>query len=66
MTIDDKITDEKLYKDYKDRKIYIFEKLLREVFDEIKVLKDEINENGLIYYLNVNTARKRLNSFNNL
>ena len=44
----------------------IFEKLLREVFDEIKVLKDEINENGLIYYLNVNTARKRLNSFNNL
>ena len=50
----------------KIKKIYIFEKLLREVFDEIKVLKDEINENGLIYYLNVNTARKRLNSFNNL
>ena len=40
-------------------------KLVKERFDEIKELNDEINENDLTYYFKGNTARKRFDDFNN-
>ena len=43
----------------------IFEELVKERFDEIKELNDEINQHDLIYYFKGNTARKRFDDFNN-
>ena len=40
-------------------------KLVKERFDEIKELNDELNENDLTYYFKGNTARKRFDDFNN-
>ena len=47
--------------DYKE----IFEKLVKERFDEIKELTDEISQNDLTYYFKGKTARKRFDDFNN-
>ena len=38
----------------------IFEELVNERFDEIKELKDEINQNDLICYFKSNTSRKKI------
>ena len=43
----------------------IFEKLVKERFDEIKELTNEINHDDLAYYFTGNTARKRFDDFNN-
>ena len=43
----------------------IFEELVKEKFDEIKELTNEINQNELIYYFKGNTARRRFDDFNN-
>ena len=43
----------------------IFEELVKEKFDEIKELTNEINQNELIYYFKGNTARRRFSDFNN-
>ena len=43
----------------------IFDKIVKEKFDEIKKLTDEIDNNDLIYYLEKNTARKNFNDFDN-
>ena len=43
----------------------IFEELLKERFDEIKELTDEINQNDLRYFFKGSTARKRFDDFNN-
>ena len=40
-----------------------FEELVKERFDEIKELTNEINHGDLIYYFNDNTARKRFDDF---
>ena len=40
-------------------------KYLKERFDEIKELTDELNQNDLIYYFKGNTFRKRFDDFNN-
>ena len=41
------------------------EELVRERFDEIKELIDEINQNDFAYYFKGNTARKRFDDFDN-
>ena len=51
--------------DHKDNYTEIFEKLVKERLDEIKKLIDETNQNDWTYYVKDNTARKRLNDFNN-
>ena len=38
----------------------IFKKLVKEIFDEIKKLTDEVNENDLIYYFKSNASEKHL------
>ena len=43
----------------------IFEELVKERFDEITELINEINYNYLIYYFKGNAARKKYNDFNN-
>ena len=49
----------------KDNYKEIFEELVKEGFDEIKELTDEINHNDLIYYLKGNSARTRFDDYNN-
>ena len=51
--------------DHKENYKKMFEKLVKERFDEIIELTDEMNQNDLIYYLKGNTARKRFDDFNN-
>ena len=51
--------------DQKDHYKKIFEELVKERFDEIKGLTDEINQNDLTYYFKGNTFRKRFDEFNN-
>ena len=41
------------------------EELVKERFDEIKKLTDEINQNDLTYYFKGNNARKRFDDFKN-
>ena len=41
----------------------VFEKLV--IFDEIKELTNEINQNDLIYYFKSHASRKRFDNFNN-
>ena len=41
----------------------VFEKLV--IFDEIKELTNEINQNDLIYYFKSHASRKRFGNFNN-
>ena len=48
----------------KDNYKEIFEELVKEGFDEIKELTDEINHNDLIYYLKSNSARTRFDDYN--
>ena len=43
----------------------IFEKIVKERFDEIKELTDKTNQNDLIYYFKANTVRKKIDNFNN-
>ena len=50
---------------HKDNYKEIFEKLVKERFDEIKELTDEISQNDLTYYFKGKTARKRFDDFNN-
>ena len=42
----------------------MFEELVKEIFDGIKELTDEINQNDLIYCFKSNTSRKRFDDFN--
>ena len=42
-----------------------FEEEIKERFDEIKELINEINENDLWYYFTGNTARKKVDGLNN-
>ena len=51
--------------DHKDNYKEIFLKLVKERFDEIKELSNEINQKDLIYYSKDNTVRKRFDDFNN-
>ena len=51
--------------DHEDNYKGIFEELVKERFDEIKELTDEIKQNNLIYYFKGNTFRKRFDDFNN-
>ena len=51
--------------DHKENYKKMIEKLVKERFDEIIELTDEMNQNDLIYYLKGNTARKRFDDFNN-
>ena len=54
--------------DHKNNYKEIFEELVKERFDEIKELNDEINYEinyDLLYYFKCNTARKKLDDFNN-
>ena len=51
--------------DHKDNYKEIFEKLVKEKFDEIKELTHEINYDDLTYYFKGNTARKIFGDFNN-
>ena len=51
--------------DHKDNYKEIFEKLVKERFDEIKELSNEINQKDLIYYSKDNAVRKRFDDFNN-
>ena len=44
--------------DYKYNYKEIFEQLVKEIFDEIKELTDEINHHYLTYHSSGNTARK--------
>ena len=37
----------------------MLEELVKETFDEIKDLTDEVNQNDLMYHLKGDTARKR-------
>ena len=43
----------------------IFEKIVKERFDEIKELTDKTNQNDLIYYFKANTVTKKIDNFNN-
>ena len=43
----------------------MFEKLVKERFDEKKELTDEINYDYLTHYFKGNTARKKIDDFNN-
>ena len=49
--------------DHKDNYKKIFEELVKERFDGIKELTDNINKNDLKYYLKCNTARERFDNF---
>ena len=49
--------------DHKDNYKKIFEELVKERFDGIKELTDNINKNYLTYYLKGNTARERFDNF---
>ena len=49
--------------DHKDNYKKIFEELVKERFDGIKELTDNINKNDLTYYLKGNTARERFDNF---
>ena len=40
------------------------EELVKQRFDEIKELTNEINQNDLMYYFKGNTFRKRTDDFN--
>ena len=51
--------------DHQDNYKEIFEELVKERFDEIEELTNEINQNNFIYYFKGNTFRKRFNDFNN-
>ena len=51
--------------DRKDNYKKIFDKLVKERFDEIKELTDEINQNYLVYFFKWYPARKRFDDFNN-
>ena len=51
--------------DHEKNYIEIFEELVKERFDEIKQLTNEINQNDSIYYFKGNTGRKRFCKFNN-
>ena len=51
--------------DQKDNYKKIFEELVKERFDEIKELTDEINQNDLKCYFKNKTSRKRFDDFNN-
>ena len=51
--------------DHKDTYLEIYEELVKERFDEIKELTNEINQNSLTYYFKGNTARKRFDDFFN-
>ena len=51
--------------DHKGSYKKMFEKQVKEIFDELIELTDELNRNDLIYYLKDNTARKRFDDFNN-
>ena len=51
--------------DHKDNYKKISEKLLKERFDEITELTDEINKNDLKYYFKGNILRKRFDDFSN-
>ena len=52
--------------DHNNNYTEIFEELVKQRFDEIKELTDEINHNDLTYYFKGNTVRKRLDDFNNV
>ena len=43
----------------------IFDKVVKEKFDEIKELTYQIDQNDLIYYFKNNTAKKNFNDFDN-
>ena len=49
--------------DHKDKEI--FKELVKEIFDKMIELTDEINENDLVYYFKGNSTRKRFYDFNN-
>ena len=51
--------------EHKDNYKEMFEELVKERFDEIKELTNEINRNDLIYYFKGNTDRKRFDDLNN-
>ena len=51
--------------DHKNSYEEIFEELVKERFDKIKELTDEINNGNLIYYFAGNTARNKIDDFNN-
>ena len=51
--------------DHEDNYKEIFEQLVKERFDEIKELTNEINQNDLINYFKGNAARKTFDDFNN-
>ena len=52
--------------DHKDNCKEIFEKLVKERFDEIKELTNKIKYDDLTYYFTGNTARKRFDDVNNV
>ena len=58
MTLTNKVNFIKNYKK-------TFEELVKERFDVIKELTDEINRTDLIYYFKSNTSRKRFVDSNN-
>ena len=51
--------------DHEDNYKKMFEELVKELFDEIKELTGEINQNDLAYCFKGNTAIKRFDDFNN-
>ena len=51
--------------DHKDNCKEMFEELVKERFDEIKELTDEINHDDLVYYFTAKTARKQIDDVNN-
>ena len=57
-------TREKTNKDQDHNDTEIFNELVKEIFDEITKLPNEINQNDLIYYFKGNSDRKRFNDFN--
>ena len=52
--------------DHNNNYTEIFEELVKQRFDEIKELTNEIDHNDLTYYFKGNTVRKRLDDFNNV
>ena len=52
--------------DHKDNCKEIFEKLVKERFDEVKELTNKIKHDDLTYYFTGNTARKRFDDVNNV
>ena len=51
--------------DHKDNYKEIFEKLVKEKFDEIKQLNYETNHNDVIHYFKSNATKEIFNEFNN-